>query len=88
MVKLSKIFDETYSKVIFVTTLPVRFHNVRTQKLAASLSPSDQNEFPFDMKKINWKECLDNYCLGVKKYLLKEDCSAEAIKKGQLKLNR
>lgn len=57
-------------------------------KLSESLTESDQKEFPFDIRKVNWREGVESYVLGVKKYLLKEDCSAEAIRKGQLKMQR
>jgi hypothetical protein len=77
-----------YKTSSFVANDPYKFHNDNAQKLAVSLSKSDQKEFPFDMRTINWKECTENYVLGVKKNLLNEDCSAEAIKKGQQKIKR
>lgn len=31
--------------------------------------------FYFDVQQLNWKEYVENYVLGVKKYLLEEDIS-------------
>lgn len=46
-----------------------------TEMLMAELSPEDQQVFNFDVRKLNWLEYTENYVLGVKKYLLKEDMS-------------
>ncbi|KAM6154273.1 fatty acyl-CoA reductase 2 [Erethizon dorsatum] len=46
-------------------------HN--TEMLMAALSPEDQRMFNFDVRQLNWLEYIENYVLGVKKYLLKED---------------
>lgn len=59
-----------------------------SQKLAQSLSKSDQKEFPFDVREINWRKSMEFYTLGIKKFLLKEDCSENAIRKGQIKMRR
>ncbi|XP_049638844.1 fatty acyl-CoA reductase 2-like [Suncus etruscus] len=46
-----------------------------TEMLMAELGPKDQQMFNFDVQHLNWKEYVENYVLGVKKYLLKEDIS-------------
>ncbi|XP_063110555.1 fatty acyl-CoA reductase 2 isoform X3 [Cavia porcellus] len=46
-------------------------HN--TEMLMSMLSPEDQRMFNFDVRQLNWLEYIENYVLGVKKYLLKED---------------
>lgn len=65
-----------------------KFYVDNAEKLFNSLSKSDQEKFPFDIRSVNWKDAMDSYVLGVKKYLLKEDCSQEAIRKGQEKIKR
>ena len=41
--------------------------------LYQSLSPADKKTFNFDMKSIDWHTYMENYCIGTKKYALKED---------------
>jgi hypothetical protein len=88
MMKLNKKQEENYDQIKIFLTTPYHFDNTKAQKLSESLSEIDKKEFPFDMKAINWKTCADSYVLGVKKFLMKEDCSAEAIRKGQQKIQR
>lgn len=88
MNKLHHTLEGFYGVIKFATLVNPGFINENGQKLALSLSPSDQKEFPFDVRTINWKQCTDSYVLGVKKYLLKEDCSKEAIDKGLKRISR
>jgi fatty acyl-CoA reductase len=73
-----KPFTSTYSN----------FSNENSQKLAKSLKESEKKEFPFDVRTIDWRSAMESYVLGVKKYLLKEDCSDEALIKGRQKMKR
>jgi len=41
--------------------------------LKEQLNSSDQEEYDFDVRNIDWEVYLDNYCLGTKQYALKED---------------
>lgn len=56
-----------------------------TEMLMAELSPEDQRVFNFDVRHMNWLEYMENYVLGVKKYLLKEDMSGIPKAKEHLK---
>ncbi|XP_006895133.1 PREDICTED: fatty acyl-CoA reductase 2 [Elephantulus edwardii] len=47
-----------------------------TEMLMFELSPEDQKIFNFDMRPLNWLEYIENYVLGIKMYLLKEDIAA------------
>ncbi|XP_022197198.2 putative fatty acyl-CoA reductase CG5065 [Nilaparvata lugens] len=42
------------------------------QSLNLSLTPKDRDEFPFDVTLIDWEAYINNYVLGVRKFLLKE----------------
>lgn len=42
------------------------------QSLNLSLSSKDRAEFPFDVTLIDWEAYINNYVLGVRKFLLKE----------------
>lgn len=87
-VKLYDKLADFHTVVGFSANARYFFHNENAQKLAESLSKSDQEKFPFDMKLINWKECSENFVIGMKKYLLNEDCSEEAINKGRKKMQK
>lgn len=39
-----------------------------------SMSPSDQKEFCFDCSQINWKNALEGYSYGIRRFYLREDC--------------
>ncbi|KAI2564986.1 fatty acyl-CoA reductase 2 [Homo sapiens] len=49
------------------------------------MSPEDQRVFNFDVRQLNWLEYIENYVLGVKKYLLKEDMAGIPKAKQRLK---
>ncbi|CAK1600634.1 unnamed protein product [Parnassius mnemosyne] len=44
----------------------------RTRDLFSSLSVSDRLEFPFDPTHIEWDKFIPIYCMGIRKFLLKE----------------
>lgn len=43
------------------------------------MSKHDQAIFPFDVRKINLVKYIEDYILGIRKFILKEDQSAEAL---------
>ncbi|XP_049638841.1 fatty acyl-CoA reductase 2-like [Suncus etruscus] len=56
-----------------------------TEMLMAELSPEDQQVFNFDVRQLDWLEYIENYVIGVKQYLLKEDMSGIPKAKEHLK---
>ena len=42
-------------------------------RLLSILSDEDRNTFNFDLKTIDWDTYIDSFCMGTKKYMLKED---------------
>lgn len=56
------------------------------QALNEKLSPDDKRRFIIDVRKINWPEYMENYVLGVRHYLLKEDPSTIAASRFKLDL--
>lgn len=49
--------------------------NNNLQKVRAQLSPRDLKTFYFDAKLLDWQKYIRDYCIGCKKYLLKEEMS-------------
>nr|XP_012788824.1 unnamed protein product [Sorex araneus] len=56
-----------------------------SEMLRAQLSPEDQRVFNFDVRQLNWLEYIENYVVGVKKHLLKEEMSGVPKAKEHLK---
>lgn len=55
-----------------------KFFSENPQKLINSMSKHDQTIFPFDVRKINLEKYMEEYVLGIRKFILKEDQSAQA----------
>ncbi|KAJ3612459.1 hypothetical protein NHX12_020734 [Muraenolepis orangiensis] len=43
--------------------------------LLNELTLEDRKTFNFDVRQLNWPEYIENYCIGTKKYVLKEEMS-------------
>ncbi|ELU15810.1 hypothetical protein CAPTEDRAFT_228509 [Capitella teleta] len=57
-----------------------------TNELSTHLVQSDREDFDFDVSKIYWPTYLENYCLGVKQYALREDLAG--VPKARKQMNR
>lgn len=88
MLKLKSKIDDIYKQFLFFANNEVFLKIDNTESMRKSLSKADQKEFPFDLRTINWKTCCENYMFGIKKYLLKEDCSAEALTRARKRIQR
>lgn len=55
------------------------------QQFWQSIISSCLQVFNFDVRQLNWLEYIENYVLGVKKYLLKEDMAGIPEAKQHLK---
>ncbi|XP_003221419.2 fatty acyl-CoA reductase 1 isoform X2 [Anolis carolinensis] len=53
--------------------------------LLNQLNPKDKKLFCFDVRQLHWSEYMENYCLGTKKYLLKEDMAGIPAAKQHLR---
>lgn len=60
------------SLVNFFTTHEFEFRAENVEGLWRRLNPADQAIFNFDMRQMDWEECLTAYVLGIRRYLLKE----------------
>ncbi|CAF1208333.1 unnamed protein product [Rotaria sordida] len=57
------------------------FANQNSQLLQSQMNDFDRQEFSFNLTELNWPSYIRNYCIGIKKYLLKEDLQQSSIKK-------
>ncbi|XP_015793649.1 putative fatty acyl-CoA reductase CG5065 [Tetranychus urticae] len=74
------ILNQVYQKVHramnaleYFTTNEWTFKNENFKQLMQSLNQKDFEKFSIDVQSINWCDYIENYVLGVRKYLLKEE---------------
>ncbi|XP_039738338.1 fatty acyl-CoA reductase 2 [Pteropus medius] len=73
MTKLLNRILKTISKLEYFSSQSWEWTTYNTEMLMSQLSPEDQRVFNFDVRHLNWSQYMENYVLGIKKYLLKED---------------
>lgn len=76
---------KTVSVLEYFATRSWEWSMNNTEMLLAELGPKDQQMFNFDVRQLDWVEYFENYVLGVKQYLLKEDMSGIPKAKEHLK---
>jgi alcohol-forming fatty acyl-CoA reductase len=54
---------------------PFNFPSKNVPKLLNSMSDKDRQEFPFDVRTINWNEYIKTYVQGIRTFLFKQDAS-------------
>ncbi|XP_030856595.2 fatty acyl-CoA reductase 2 isoform X1 [Gorilla gorilla gorilla] len=85
MTKLMNRLLRTVSMLEYFINRSWEWSTYNTEMLMSELSPEDQRVFNFDVRQLNWLEYIENYVLGVKKYLLKEDMAGIPEAKQRLK---
>lgn len=70
----------------YFTSNQWNFRNDNIFMLLNRLSHEDKKTFPFDPRTINWSQYMENYCLGAKRFILKEEISE--LPKARLQLQR
>ena len=53
-----------------------RFRDDNVQELNSILSPEDRKTFPFDVSQIDWPTYLQDYVLGIRRFIFKENPSS------------
>jgi fatty acyl-CoA reductase len=59
----------------FFTTHQWEFTNDNIFMLLNQMNEVDSKIFNFDVKELHWPSYIEQYCLGAKKFVLKEDMS-------------
>ncbi|XP_004700252.1 fatty acyl-CoA reductase 2 [Echinops telfairi] len=73
MTKLMNRLLKTTSMMEYFISHTWEWSTYNTEVLMLELSPEDHKIFNFDIRPLNWMEYIENYVLGIKMYLLKED---------------
>lgn len=71
--QISNRITKSVSSLEYFTSRGWTFSNKNVFSLYDTLSPSDRKEFNFDVRRLDWHKYMENYCLGLKTYALKED---------------
>uniref|UniRef100_A0A0A9VYR3 Fatty acyl-CoA reductase n=2 Tax=Lygus hesperus TaxID=30085 RepID=A0A0A9VYR3_LYGHE len=73
MVRIQEKLRKALETMTFFTTKEFKFRNDNVVELYTKLSPEDREAFCFDINDINWRDYIETYVLGTRKYILKED---------------
>uniref|UniRef100_A0A915JAJ5 Fatty acyl-CoA reductase C-terminal domain-containing protein n=1 Tax=Romanomermis culicivorax TaxID=13658 RepID=A0A915JAJ5_ROMCU len=87
--KLIRIYRKLFRAVNtleYFTSRQWHFQSKMIVNLYSDLSPQDKKNFNIDVTQIDWERYLENYVIGVKRYILKEQMSN--ILKARLQLKR
>ncbi|XP_027700170.1 fatty acyl-CoA reductase 2 isoform X1 [Vombatus ursinus] len=88
MAKLMNRMLKTISMLDYFINHSWEWSTYNTEMLMSQMNNEDQKLFNFDVRHLNWLEYTENYCLGIKKYLLKEDMAGIPAAKRHLRMLR
>ncbi|XP_050550021.1 fatty acyl-CoA reductase 1-like [Spodoptera frugiperda] len=71
--KLAQKLKKLTLALSYFLTHQWKFVDLNTAALHASLSEDDQKIFNFDVTDINWEEYMCTWCIGLRKYLVKDE---------------
>lgn len=77
LVRIHKRMLKASNCLTYFTTHQWTFKSNNVQALLGEMSENDRQEFHFDMKDLDWREYLAIYCIGVRRFILKEDASMD-----------
>lgn len=72
-VRLQSRIKKAVETLEFFTSTQWEFTNDNVYKLISEMNEVDNKMFNIDVRDLHWKTYLESYCLGTKKYALKED---------------
>jgi alcohol-forming fatty acyl-CoA reductase len=75
MMRVQEKLSRAVACLEFFTTHEWRFSNANVVRLAGELSPKDREMFNFDMRSLQWPLYMEQYVLGTRRFLLKDDPS-------------
>ncbi|KAJ8978354.1 hypothetical protein NQ317_002663 [Molorchus minor] len=75
MVRIQDKLNKAATCLEYFTTQEWRFEDENVRQLVTTLSEADSAEFSFDVAKIDWENYIENYVLGIRKFIFKEDAA-------------
>ncbi|XP_050426431.1 putative fatty acyl-CoA reductase CG5065 [Adelges cooleyi] len=85
LVRIHQRLQKAVSCLEFFTTHEWNFKNSNVQRLFAELDPNDRKTFYFDVSKLEWRNYVETYLLGTRRFVLKDDPSTVPNARIQLK---
>ncbi|XP_063836545.1 fatty acyl-CoA reductase wat-like [Ostrinia nubilalis] len=73
MLKVYKKIHKFSDVLSYFCTKDIEFCNRRTQELWQKTSEEDKQLFPFSMAELDWRDYFQDYYLGIRRYLFKEN---------------
>ncbi|XP_020291375.1 putative fatty acyl-CoA reductase CG5065 [Pseudomyrmex gracilis] len=73
MVRLQSKLSKASQCLEYFCTRQWNFRDDNIRQLSEQLSPEDRETFMFDVKQINWPLYLEQYILGIRQFILKEN---------------
>lgn len=74
--KLYKKIDKVVDVLAPYTLVNWNFKADNQVKLFEKMCPTDQATFNFDTRNLNWRKWTEMHCLGIRRYVFKEDPSS------------
>lgn len=71
MLKIQDKLAKAATCLEYFTTHEWQFEDNNVRNLNSSLNEQDRKEFNFDVAQINWEEYIENYVLGIRRYIYK-----------------
>ena len=84
-VRLYEKINKAFAPLEFFTTHQWRFISNNPIHLMEEMTTEDQEMFYFDVRKINWQNYFENYILGIRQIVFKEDLSTLPLAKRNFK---
>ncbi|EEB14253.1 male sterility domain-containing protein, putative [Pediculus humanus corporis] len=76
MVKMYQKLEKARQCLEYFGNQEWRFRDDNVQELNSILSPEDRKTFPFDVSQIDWPKYLQDYVLGIRRFIFKENPSS------------
>lgn len=73
MVRIQEKLDKAAKCLEYFSTQQWTFKDENVRRLGQQLSVEDRQTFMFDVKQIDWPSYLENYILGIRQFILKEN---------------
>lgn len=73
MVKIQDKLCRAAKCLEYFTTQEWEFDDTNVRTLSSTLSEQDKREFCFDVAQIKWEEFIENYVLGIRRFIFKEE---------------
>ena len=84
-VRLYEKINKAFAPLEFFTTHQWQFISNNPIHLMEEMTTEDQEMFYFDVRKINWQNYFENYILGIRQIVFKEDLSTLPLAKRNFK---